>query len=117
MPGPQFGRWPDVGSGSFATDGPILPAGSGPLRTESDRVAALRANDAECRYRKWNNFALAPKGLGVRCVIEGTLLRCAVVARGFLELLDISRRELGPIDFQRELVKLAGELERHLIII
>src|SRR5262245_41777879 len=46
--------------------------------------------------------------------VPSPLLGRAVVACSLLEFLDISRR---PVYFQRELVKLTSELERHLIII
>src|SRR5215831_6269922 len=48
---------------------------------------------------------------------EVLLLRRAVVARGLLQLLDVRRGELRPVDLQRELVEFAGEAERHLVII
>src|SRR5262249_33655049 len=41
----------------------------------------------------------------------------AVVARSLLELLDVRRGELRPVDLERQLVKLAGEAERHLVIV
>ena len=42
---------------------------------------------------------------------------CRVVVHGHLELLDVFRRELRPVDGQGQLVELAGELERHLIVL
>src|SRR5262245_5191507 len=45
------------------------------------------------------------------------LLGHPVVARGRLELLDVRRRQLRPIDLQRQLVELAGELERDLVVL
>src|SRR5262249_31726581 len=48
---------------------------------------------------------------------EVLLLGGAVVARGLLELLDVRWRQLRPIDRQRELVELAGEAERYLVIV
>ena len=44
------------------------------------------------------------------------LLRDAVVALRLLKLLDILGRQLRPVDGQRQLVELTGELERHLVV-
>src|SRR5499426_2705152 len=45
------------------------------------------------------------------------LLGRPVVARGCLQLLDVRRRQLRPIDCERKLVELAGELERDLVVL
>jgi hypothetical protein len=45
-----------------------------------------------------------------RLDITAELLGGFIVARGFLQLLDVRRRQLRPIDFERQLVKRAGEL-------
>src|SRR5262249_39487820 len=47
----------------------------------------------------------------------GFLLACAVVARGLPKLLDVRRRQLGPIDLQRQLFEFTGELEWNLVLL
>src|SRR5215471_12930075 len=79
------------------------------------------ANAARQSAMNWSgsnivtSFLLTPRGS--RHFMAPTLLGRAVVARGLLELLDVRRCQLRSIDLQRELVELAGETERHLVII
>src|SRR5215471_14050581 len=79
------------------------------------------ANAARQSAMNWSgsnivtSFLLTPRG--GRHFMAPTLLGRAVVARGLLELLDVRRWQLRSIDLQRELVELAGEAERHLVVI
>src|SRR5215469_14281161 len=51
------------------------------------------------------------------CDATLTLLACAVVARGLPQLLDIRCRKFRSVNFQRQLIELAGELEWDLVIV
>src|SRR5262245_50379784 len=52
-----------------------------------------------------------------QCTVGRSCYSAAVVARGCLQLLDIRRRQLRPVDFERKLVELAGEAEGDLVIV
>src|SRR5262245_50220979 len=57
------------------------------------------------------------RAAGIRDATSVNLLGRPVVARGCLQLLDVRRRQLRPIDCERQLVELAGEAERHLVVL
>src|SRR5262252_2765090 len=89
-----------------------------PLSPHKRRKSGHFLTAASCQKQQ----SLAKMGPRAVCgaafgLSEVLLLGGAVVARGLLELLDVRRRQLRPIDLQRELVELAGELERHLVLV
>ena len=51
---------------------PIWPAGSCPLRSECDRVAALHENDAECQFRTHAPQQICELGVNTPSLLDKT---------------------------------------------